>query len=391
MSTSILPLSTVINVSVNSAPTLLPTPNLNTIAIITQDNTPSTWSSGQAFAIYQDPVSLANDFGLNSNTYAIGSAAFAQSPSFLGASGYLVVIPRLQSPSLESVEAAIQRTMDLVYYFGVVIDQELADSSPTVFQSLANYIQTIDKMFFYTSSNVNDTNSGSPLDLVTEASDNQTRCFYYGSPLLNGAGVQQTQIFSSAYAGRMLSVDFLGANTTLTDNLKRLSTITPDATLTSTIASNAKAIGVDVYANISGIPGILSSGANSFFDSVYNREWLKFQLQTDLFNALSAVGTKIPMTEPGMYALKGVVIQDMQIAVNNQYIAPGTWPSSAKVFGNANDLVRNIADFGFYVYSSPISQMTQAQLQSRQAPLIQVAALEAGAIHSVVVNVQIAL
>ena len=391
MSTSILPLSTVINVSVNSAPTLLQTPNLNTIAIITQDNTPSTWSSGQAFAIYQDPVSLANDFGLNSNTYAIGSAAFAQSPSFLGASGYLVVIPRLQSPSLETVEAAIQRTMDLVYYFGVVIDQELADSSPTVFQSLANYIQTIDKMFFYTSSNVNDTNSGSPLDLVTEASDNQTRCLYYGSPLLNGAGVQQTQIFSGAYAGRMLSVNFLGAKTTLTDNLKRLSTIKPDATLTSTISSNAKAIGVDVYANVSGIPGILSSGANSFFDSVYNREWLKFQLQTDLFNALSAVGTKIPMTEPGMYALKGVVIQDMQIAVNNQYIAPGTWPSSASVFGNANDLVRNIADFGFYVYSSPISQMTQAQLQSRQAPLIQVAALEAGAIHSVVVNVQIAL
>ena len=129
--TSVLPLSTVVNVSITSAPSLPQVPNINTMAIITQDPTPGGWAGGQAFAIYFDLSEVAADWGVTSNTYAIAQGFFAQQPNPLAAFGYLVIIPRLQSPSLESVVACLTRTQPLVYYFSFVIDQELTTSSPS--------------------------------------------------------------------------------------------------------------------------------------------------------------------------------------------------------------------------------------------------------------------
>jgi hypothetical protein len=47
------------------------------------------------------------------------------------------------------------------------------------------------------------------------------------------------------------------------------------------------------------------------------------------------------------------------------------------------DLIRNIADFGYYIYSQPVSQQLQAQRQNRVAPLVQIGVKFAGAIQSV--------
>ena len=132
-STSVLPLSTIVNVSITSSPSLPQVPNINTLAAIVQDAVPSSWASGQAFAQYVTLSQVGVDFGVNSNTYAIAQGFFAQQPNPLSASGYFLAIPRLQSPSLESVVACLERTGPLVYYFSFVIDQELTTSAPTTF------------------------------------------------------------------------------------------------------------------------------------------------------------------------------------------------------------------------------------------------------------------
>lgn len=382
-----LPLSNVINVTILPTPVNLGVPNINTAALISQD-APSGWSGGQTFAVYRNATDVATDFGSNSNAFAIASAFFAQQPNVLTTGGYLVIIPRLTSPSLESVEDAIIRTINQVYYFGVMIDQELAASSPSTFATLAAYIQGIDKMFFYCSSNINDLNPGSPLDLVRQASEWNTRCLYYGNPILNGATVQQTQIVAGAYAGRALSTDFSGSLTSQTMHLKQLAVLTPDQTIGQTQLTLAGEAGVDVYVSIAGVPELFTSGANQYFDEIYNQFWLQFALQTAGFNYLAGTNTKIPQTEPGMTGLKNAYLQVCAQAVRNGFAAPGAW-NSPDVFGDPASLIRNVADQGFYVYSLPVALQSVADRNARKAPLVQIAIKSAGAIQSsnVIVNV----
>ena len=391
MPTSVFPESTFVNVTVQGTPSLPAEPNINTLGIVTQDPVPSTWASGQAYAQYSTLTGVGVDFGINSNTYAIAQAAFAQRPNFISAGGYLVVIPRLQSPSLESVQACIERTSPLVFYFGVVIDQELAASSPSTFATLAAYIQTQNKMFFYTSSNPNDVNSGSPLDLVRQASDSQTRCAYYGSPLLNGAGAQQTQIFSAAAAGRLLGVNFNGVNTAITLQFQQLAGIVGDQTVTPTMYQSAQSSGVDLDINVSGNGFYVSNEANQFADQVINQLWLAMDIETNVFDILAGVGSKVPQTTKGVNQLVDGVAQSLIQGVRNRFLARGAWPVKAQTFGNTALLLSSIEKLGWYVYANPISGQSQSQLKARQAPPIQAAALSAGAIHTAAIIVQVSI
>lgn len=377
-----------VTVSLSAAPQGIEDPNVNTAALISQD-APSGWAGGQKYATYTSPFSVGVDFGLNSNAYAIAQAFFSQTPNPVDTQGYLVIVPRLTSPSLETIQAAIARSTPLVFYFGVLIDTEQLADDPTVFANLAAYCQANVKMLFYCSSNIADLQPGSGLDLVRQAAEALVRCFYYGNAILNGAGAQQTQIFSASYAGRGLSTNFNAAGSSSTMNGKQLIGITPDQTLNQTYLNQADAAGVDVYGSFGGFSCLYTSGANEFFDQAYQRQWLVFALQTAGFNYLVGVGTKVPQTEDGMNGLKDAYIQVLKQAVANGYLGVGLIWNSATSFGNRADLVRNVLETGFYIYSLPISQQSQAARAARQAPVVQIAAQEAGAIHSSAVIVTV--
>lgn len=381
-----LPLSNIIDVSVIAPGQSLGSPNMSAVALFSQE-TPSGWSGGQTYAIYRDATQVGVDFGTNSSAFAIATALFSQTPNVLTGDGYLAVVPRLQSPSLESTEDAMIRMADTFFFEGVLIDEEM-DSQATAFANLAAYCQSVKKIFGYASSVISNLQPGSMLDLIRTAGDTYTRCFYYGNALLNGASVQQTQIFAAAYLGRAMSTDFTGSDTTATMNLKQLATITPDQTIGETQWFLAKAAGVDIYPSTSGIPGVQSFGSNEYFDQVYGRAWFAFQLATDGFNYLAQTGTKIPQTEEGVIGLQNAYAGTCAQAVRNGYLAPGAWTLSTK-FGNPADLVRNVADFGYYLYHTPVALQSPADRDARKAPLIQIAAKEAGAVQqsSVIVNI----
>lgn len=381
MSEPILDLSNVISISILGTPSNLGLPNINTAALISQD-APLDWDENQVFAIYTNPTDVATDFGTGSNAFKIASAFFAQQPNPLTTGGYLAIIPRLTTPSLESIEDAIVRTLNLVYYFGILIDEEM---DGTTFATLTTYIQTLDKMFFYASSNQADFAPGGMLDLLRTAGKTHSRGLYY-----NDGTAIDTQEMAAAYAGRGLSTDFGGSNTTQTMHLKVLSGLSPDATIDQTALVAAGTAGVDVYVNIAGVPSLFTSGANSFFDEIYNELWFKFALQTAGFNYLRAASTKVPQTESGMEGLKNVYRGVCDQAVSNGFIGAGRW-TSPLVFGNPASLIRSVADIGYYVYSTPLSQQSQADREARRAPLVQIAVKAQGAIHksNVIVNVNL--
>jgi hypothetical protein len=280
----------------------------------------------------------------------------------------------------ETLPAAIARTMNSVYYFGVLVDEVLAES-PLV--ALAAYMQTIDKVLFYASRTAADFAPAGMLDDVRTASETHTRCLYYYS-----ATPLDTQKFAAAYAGRALSTNFAGINTAQTMHLKSLAGITPDQTIDQTALEAAVAAGVDVYCSMAGVPSLFTSGENAFFDQVYNSLWFKFALQTAAFNFLRETNTKIPQTEEGMEGLKSVLRGVCAQAAGNGFIGRGSWTSST-VFGNPADLIRNISDQGYYVYSQPVANQAQSDRTDRRAPLVQIAVKEQGAIHSssIIVNV----
>lgn len=393
---SVFPLSLITQVTL-IPPALVPgVPNQSTICIATQDATPGSWAGGQQFATYNSSglAQVAADFGIDSNTYALAQAIYAQSPNIFAVPGaYLVILPRLQSPSLETVPAAVTRGLALVYFYGVLIDQELAVSDPTAFAALGVYIETSGCLFGYCSSNANDLNPGSPLDLIRQAGDTHTRCMYFGETgiLLNGNGDQQTQIFAASYLSRLLSVNFTASNSTLTMEYKNLKGIPADGSLTDSQLNAAQAAGVDIYPNISSVIGCFISGANQFSDMVYNDDWLALAIQIAGVDEIVGQANKLPQTEAGMGQLKDAMKVPLNQAVANGFIAPGAWPQGAATFGDQASFLRNIAQQGWYIFSTPVAQLTQAQLATREAPPIQIAVLAAGAVQSVAVIINVAL
>lgn len=312
---------------------------------------------------------------IENNTLATGgSAPVAASVSQLNAG--------------ETVAAAITRTKDLVQYFGLLFTNILGEA-PML--AAAAVVQTLNKMAGWGSYDEASVEVGGQLDKLRSGSLRKNRGLYYGGSeggLTDEEKLVELMIENAAYFGRGLSTNFDGSNTTQTMNLKDLVGVQPDATMTQTLYNKAKAAGVDLYVSYQGVAKVASFGANKFFDQVYNLGWFVGALQVAGFNYLAQASTKVPQTENGMDGLKGAYRNVAEQAKTNLYCAPGKW-NSATTFGNQADFLENITQRGYYIYSVPISQQSQAAREEREAPIVQIALKEAGAIHSSTVIVYV--
>ena len=280
----------------------------------------------------------------------------------------------------ETAADAITRTENVVQYFGVMDSQILPEVDML---AAAAVIQTLNKVAGYASILEADIEVGGKLDKLRSGALTQSRGFYYG-----GADDLSGLLFMAAYLGRALSVNFDGSNTTISMHLKDLATIQPDPTMSQTILNKAKAAGADTYVSIQGVSKTFTSGANEFFDFIYNLRWFAGDLEIAGFNTLAQLQTKLPQTEPGMDSLKSAYRKICEQAVTNQFSAPGEW-TSPETFGVQEDFFNNIRQLGYYIFSTPIAQQAKADREDRKAPLVQIALKTAGAQHSSTVLVNI--
>lgn len=364
MSTQQLSLSNVIQISVSETPTGVSLYNTSNLALFTTETPDPSF----VFKIYLTAAEVATDFGSGSTTFAMATAVFSQSPNILLPGGYLVIIPFEVS---ETLEAAIVRAQPLVQFFGVMSTQI---ESQADMLAAAAYIQSQNMMGFFVQITSADVASGGSLDLLTTGGLNQSRGLLYIDTGANALVMQ------ASYAGRALSTDFSGSNTTQNMDLKVLKGVQPDPGITQTILNAAKLAGADCYPSIQGRPSIISSGANEWFDNVYNLLAFAGALQVAGFNYLAASTTKIPQTQQGVNGLIGAYTQVCQQYVANGYLAPGTW-NSPDTFGNQASFLSNVSSFGYYIYSTPIAQQSQADRVARTAPLAQIAGKTSGAIN----------
>lgn len=279
----------------------------------------------------------------------------------------------------ESLSEGITRTVGLVQYFGVMASNILAEGD---LLDAAEVLQPLKKIGFFVQNDPDTLQPAGTLDLLATGGFTHSRGLYY-----NGS-ITDPLVFQAAYAGRGLSTNFDGSNTTQTMHLKDLASIQPDDSMTQTLLNLAIDAGADTYPSIQGIPKVFCVGANDFFDNVYNLLWFVGDLEISGFNYLAQTSTKIPQTESGMDGLKGAYRNVCEQGVVNQFLAPGAWQSPT-TFGNQADLLLNVSQRGYYIYSVPVSQQSPADRAARKAPLVQIAIKYAGAIHSstVIVNV----
>ena len=363
-----LSIANVINISVSEAPAGLGQFSTSNLALFTTETPLAGFGSGE-FKIYLEPAEVGTDFGTSSITYAMALGVFSQAPNILAGGGYLVVIPYTAA---ETTAAAITRTQALVNYFGMM-STRIETESPLLAAAAA--VQPLNKMAFFVQKTATTLEPAGTLDKIRTGGLTKSRGLYYGSTLDLDALVMM-----AAYAGRALSTDFSGSNTTQTMHLKDLRTVQPDTSLTQTLLTKAAAAGADIYPSIQGVPKVYCSGANKFFDQVYNLGWFIGNLQIAGFNYLAQSSTKVPQTEQGMDGLRGAYREVCEQARSNQYAAPGRW-TSPTTFGVQQDLFDNVQQFGYYLFSAPLATQLQVDRAARVAPLVQIALKEAGAFH----------
>lgn len=367
-------ISNVVNITVSAGESALGNYNVNAVLYISTESPVATWT--ESYRIYKRAADVGTDWGTTSKTYKDAVAFFGQNPNVLSGNGYLIIAPF--SSGSETIVQAMTRLGALIYFGGVLTNKTSASSSEVT--AGANYAETEDFIYLVGGSAAADYTSGGILYSLSGLNLDHTKLLYYTD---SSAGLDDMRAFVAGYAGRMFSVEFAAQNSTITANLKTIRGLSADESITETIYNTLKGLGIDAYVTYGGVAKVVSNPNKNgnYFDDVYNRLWFKQTMKVAIFNVLATTGTKIPQTETGMNNLKAGARKVCEQAVYNGFLAPGTWNGS-ETFGNPEDFHRNIEDFGFFIYSLPISQQSQEDRLARKAPVIQIAGKQAGAIHS---------
>lgn len=365
-----LPITTVINVSV-SAPSMGLGPfNTGNILLLSTETPDPVFTDD--YKVYQAASEVEKDFGTDSETYNMALGVFNQQPNILTAGGSLIVAPF--EPS-ETLQQGILRLEQTIPFFGILSTQI---ESPADVMDAADSVQGMNKIMAIPQRDPSTLDPSGLFEDLSQGGYRKTRGLFYGA-----GGVEDSRALrmAASYLSRLLSVDYSGSNTTLNMHLKTLVSNLPDETMDLTTWSKAQDVGADIYPSIEGVPKVLTSGANGFSDQVSNAGWLQAAITIAGFNYLAQVQTKIPQTQEGMDGWIGAYREVMKQSVINGYIAPGEW-NDPTTFGNPEDMRQNIRQFGYYIYALPIAQQSQVDRAARKAPLVQIAAKEAGAFNS---------
>nr|DAJ74734.1 MAG TPA: tail sheath protein [Caudoviricetes sp.] len=371
-----IPITYVVSASVITPQAGLEPLKLSTILLLTE--AAPIVEQPQPYMIARTASAVTQAYGNDAEVTSLANTIFSQQPNILANNGYVIVAPYASEE--ETYTEAIARIAGQIYFEGILttknIEVEEAIAASTAVQAMQNRI-----LFLPASATTALTSDGV---FTKVASNYNTKCLLYINDQDEedkGIATATSRRFAAAYASRGLAVNYNGSNTTLTMNLKDLVGIPADTQISETILQQCEQLGVDCFPSIEGLAKVVSNRqGGQYFDQVANRIWFVNTLQRSVFNVLATTGTKIPQTETGIQQLTNAIRTVCNQAVTNGMIAAGTWNGS-DTFGNYDDFMRNIEEFGFYIYHQPVAEQAQADREERKAPLVQIAAKEAGSVH----------
>lgn len=384
-----LSLSNVINVTLVPSASGLSAFKTSNVLLLSTEVPIKPFEQDEEYRIYRGSSQVGEDFGVNSLTAKMAVAMFSQAPNILSNSGVLIIGLKGYA---ESQAEAYTRLKKKVLFCGFLTTDSIAndiqanaegESSSANETTVCSLVNADNNKINFVVSNVQTDIDGAFKD-IKDSGMKKTRCLFYGGT------ETEAKIMMASYVSKAMSTVFEGSKTTQTMHLKPLTGVLPDPVIDETILDKCKTNGVDTYVSIAGVACVFSTGANGFFDEVFNELWFVNAIQTAGFNYLRKTNTKVPQTEEGMSGLKSEYMDVCSKAVINGFIAPGKW-NSPDTFGDPMIFKSNILSLGYYVYSNPVADQSQEDREERKAPLCQIAIKAAGAIHStnVIININL--
>ena len=176
------------------------------------------------------------------------------------------------------------------------------------------------------------------------------------------------------------------AGSTYTLGLKQIPGTLVD-NLTSTEVTNVESNNGNVYINRGAYYDMYEKGkvfSGAWYDEIIQLDKLVNRVQLNVMDLLYQ-NPAIPQTNSGMARLLAVVEQACQEAVKIGYVAPGQWNGSTILNLETGDYLST----GYLVQSESLESQSQADRDARKAPYIYVALKLAGAIQSVVVQIDV--
>lgn len=183
----------------------------------------------------------------------------------------------------------------------------------------------------------------------------------------------------------------MGANTRLADSaftlkFKKLVGVTADP-LKEAQVKDAEAVNANVYINRGATYDMFEQGTmadGTWFDEMINLDMLSNYIQLSVMDILSKTA-KIPQTEAGVATIINAFLPDLDKAVEIGFLAPGIWTNPGFMDIEQGDAVEK----GYLVMSEAIDEQTTADREARICPPIYVALKLAGAMHSVVIQLNV--
>lgn len=179
---------------------------------------------------------------------------------------------------------------------------------------------------------------------------------------------------------KAITVNYLGSNTVINLMYQALPGITPEA-LTSAQANAMDTKRINYSATYANGVAVLGAGVMfgaAYIDEITGSDWLGNYVQTNVFNLLATVGTKVAQTDAGTHLIVNTIDASMAQGVTNGLLAPGVWGQAG--FGQIAQ-----GDFlpkGYYIYAPPIASQASADRAARKAVPIQTGGKLAGAVDT---------
>lgn len=187
-----------------------------------------------------------------------------------------------------------------------------------------------------------------------------------------------------SYAALALSVNYALENSTLTMKFKQLIGI-ETVPLTETQLSSLKARRINTYVSMGNSSSVVREGVQSadswFTDSHVNLSNYKEELQVEVFNVFMR-NKKVKYTSAGQDLLVSAAAK-----INNRYIRNGTFADREEETTDNETGYTTLP--ACTITPAPIYSATTSERANRVAPPIAIVAYEAGAFHSVAIDVTV--
>lgn len=355
--------------------------NLNGVASIIQAALPSgvtmTWNANYEYFVMVSSTTGTSSTVAFLTTEGTGTDISGMLAMTATSSGAMAVPGYAAETALSAVE-----TFDTKFssqWYGL----DLTGGSDSDAEAIAPYIEADSispHYFFWTTSEAG----------VLSPSDTSDIAYVLAQNKYKKTGVQFSSNTPHAFvsaAARILTTQWLGSQTTITLMYKQEPGVIPEL-LNTVQAQSVAAKNCNVYVDYNNGTSILQTGISSsgdFIDTIIGLDWLSNFIQTTVYNLLYTSLTKIPQTDAGMHLINLAIQSALQQAVVNGLLAPGTWNSGGFGQLNQGDLLQN----GYYIYQPPLATQPEANRAARQSVPFQVAAKLAGAVHDVMITVNV--